>query len=810
MRIIYVLFFSLFHVALIAQSITGTVQDATGAPLEFAAVSLHKLSDSLRVMGTYTEANGNFELLGFKPGRYYLEISFVGSETYRSAALDLSSNAVVQHPSVQLKSETKMLQGATVIARIPLIVKKIDRTIVNPDAMIGVQGGTALDALERSPGVQVDADGGIKLKGRAGVQVFVDDKPTYLIGEELANYLRALPVGTVKQIELMTNPPAKYEAAGNAGVINIVTKKERTKGFTGSASTAMWQGRYNRTNHQLNLNFNSRKFGVFTNLGRADVQGFHDLNIYRYYKNPDGTAESGFEQNSYLKWMLASNTGRISIDYYATPQTTIGVTAKGILNPQEHNTTSTARVLNAQNVLTNRVEAENLSDRTFTNGTYNLNLRHSFPREGWSLTADVDYVTYNTTNDQKTENRFYNSSNQIQSIDGLLGAIPADIRIYALKSDFSRPLQPGAKLDMGLKAAFTKTDNLADYYTRLPDTTFRNNDLTNQFLYDEWINAAYLNASQTIKQWELQLGLRAEATNLTGNQLGNEVRPPVRFKRDYLNLFPTAYISYKCDTVDKHVLNINYGRRIDRPFFQDLNPFISPLDKFTYYTGNPGLVPTYAHTVSLAHTYKGKVTTTLSYGHTLDGINETLEIVNGIYYSRPNNVSTNRLINLSVEGSAPIAKWWNSVFYLEGGQNVFKSKLYTENLNSRGVYGIVQATQQFTLPRDYSIELVGNYQTKYVLAQLLLGNVGHVQVAAGKRLLAGKGNLRIRFSDIFFTNQPFGKINNLRLTDARWNGFLDSRGVTASFSYRFGKAVKGAKGKYDGSGSGDEQKRVKS
>ena len=804
--------FFCFMIHLQGQStLKGVVLDESGQALELATLTLFNASDTVVIKYTYSEANGTWSIDSIPTGTYIIQAELIGFQTFRSASLLLNKGKLVNYPEIKLGAKSQLLKGVTVTARTPLITKKMDRTVVNVDAMLGVEGGSVIEVLERSPGVQVDANGLIRLKGRAGVQIFVDDKPTYLSGDQLENYLRSMPAGSIKSIEIMPNPPAKYEAAGNAGVINIITKKEKTLGYTGNVQIAAYQGRYTRANNNLSLNLNTKKFGVFTNLGRRDVKGFHDLTIYRYYKNLDGSTQSSFVQNSYLKWAFGSNTGRIAIDYYATPRTTIGISANGTYNPQRHTTTSQSRIgSGVLDTLSNTVAAENISNRVFNNGTYNLNLRHQFPKEGYSITADADFAGYRTTNEQTTGNLVFDADKTLLSNDGLIGKVPSDIKIYAFKTDFSRPLQPGAKMDIGVKTAFTKTDNTADYQTKTPDTIYQNYDLTNQFIYDEWINAAYVNVSQEIERFSIQLGFRLEHTALKGNQLGNDVIENEQFTRNYLNLFPTLFLSYKVDTIDQHLWSFNYGRRIERPYFQDLNPFISPLDKFTFYTGNPNLVPTYAHQFSLAHTYQSKLTTTITYSLTRNGINETLEIRDDIYYSRPGNVSTNRQINISEEGTLPIKKWWNATFYAEVGHNAFDSKLYTEDLRSRGYYWLLQGTQQFPLKHDWTLELTGNYQSKYVYSQLVLGNVGQLGIGSSKRILNNKGNLKLSVNDIFFTNQPFGTINNLRLTDARWTGFMDTRGATLSFSYRFGKPLKGAKAKYEGSGSGDERKRVKS
>lgn len=220
------------------------------------------------------------------------------------------------------------------------------------------------------------------------------------------------------------------------------------------------------------------------------------------------------------------------------------------------------------------------------------------------LTADLDYLRYDNTLSQGFDNSSYLPNGMLINHDLLTGALPSAIDIYAAKTDYTHPLKSGLKLAGGLKTSYTQTDNIANYFYTVNQNTTPDYDKTNHFIYKENINAAYINASRDFKRLSVQLGLRFENTVSKGHQLGNVQKPDSVFKRNYNGLFPTVYLQYKLDTAGNQQISLNYGRRIDRPYYEDLNPFLAPLDKFTYYTGNPFLRPAYTQNIELSHTYK--------------------------------------------------------------------------------------------------------------------------------------------------------------------------------------------------------------
>ncbi|MBK7428927.1 MAG: TonB-dependent receptor family protein [Saprospiraceae bacterium] len=383
------------------------------------------------------------------------------------------------------------------------------------------------------------------------------------------------------------------------------------------------------------------------------------------------------------------------------------------------------------------------------------------------------------------------------------------MEIYAAKSDFTKIINKGSRFEAGYKFAFTNTDNEADYSTTIAEITTPDYDLSNRFLYKEWINAGYLNYTKSLGRFDFQLGLRLETTRLKGDQLGNIEKPESNFTRTYANLFPTFYTSWKMDSSANNVLIFSYGRRIDRPYFQDLNPFISPLDKFTFYAGNPDLLPTFSHNLSLSHSFKSIFTTTLDYSKTLDGINETLEIRDGIYYSRPGNISDAQVLSLSFELNLELRKWYSITSYLTYMYRSFESQLYTEILESSGTNYNVNLTNNFNFGKGWSADLVGFYTSDFIYAQLFIKGYGQLNAGVQKRLLNNSASIRLTVSDILYSRIGDGVINNLRLTDADWNSTFDSRAATLTFSWRFGNSSQ-KKQRHNSNGSSEEQNRVKS
>ncbi len=811
MKIILSLIFSLCSISLIAQTniqVTGSILDSDDNGVDLALVSLLNTSDSSFVKSEFTDQDGSYLLNIMEEGSYIIQVNLLGYKEYSERIEVVANNSRFEIPVIVLLSDTKMLDQVTIKAKVPFIERKMDRTVVTPDALISNAGSNALEVLEQAPGLSIDNNGSIMLKGRSGVAVFINDKPSYLSGTELENYLRALPAGSIKQIEIMENPPAKYDAAGNSGVINIIIKRNTLKGIHGNTSLSYRRSRYNGSNNSLNLNYNKDKVSLFANVYAGFYNSFQDLYINRYYRDENDVRLSSFAQNSFNRNNGKYINGKVGLDYYITDATALGISFKNVGQPGERGVDNTAIISDSDEIPLQRVTADNISESTFSNSLFNFYVNHSLDTVGSKISFDVDYVKYNTNNQQVFLNSIFDADEKLTYEDQIDGEIPSEIEIFAAKSDYSKPFADGSRFEAGIKSAITKTDNEVVYTNTIDGVTSPNYGLSNRFKYDEWINSAYINYNRALGPINIQSGLRLESTRLEGDQLGNVEIPDSSFSRSYTSLFPTFYAQTKLDSVGNNTLSFSYGRRIDRPYFQDLNPFVRPLDQFTFYGGNPNLLPTFSHNLSLTHSYKGVLNTSLSYSKTLDGISETLEIRDGIYYSRPGNIASGSSYTLSVDGSTAITPWYNFNTYVEVGHLTYDSQLYTEQLNSSGTYVYFSLNNTFQLGRGWKADIGGRYRSDLVAAQLLVKSYHVVNLGFQKKILNDKGNIKLSVSDLFYTRRGDGIINNLRLTDADWNSKYDSRNVTVTFSLRFGKSM-AKKQKYNSSGSDSEQRRVR-
>lgn len=801
--------------AQIAGAITGSIKEGGNQKtIESASINLLKASDSSLVKTSIADELGNFSFENVKLGQYLVSASAISHKKVYSQQLTIDSlNRMLIIPMMQLTPIEKKLQEVVVVSKKQFVERKIDKTIINPDALISNTGSTAMEVLEKAPGVSVDKDGNISLKGKQGVIIMLDGKPSYMSGADLANFLNNMPSSIVDVIEVMANPSSKYDASGNSGVINIKTKKNKQKGFNGSASLAYGQGIYSKTNNTINLNYRTGKINLFGTLSGNYRKSFQQLDINRRYTYDDKTLKSIFSQNtSKIRENFNYNT-KLGMDIYASKKTTLGVVFTGYYAPSQESGNSFSYPKNSVGQLDSIVTALRVEEGTWKNGAVNLNFQHNFDSTGKQLTADVDFLQYKSGRNQQFDNIIYNADQTKRYEDRLLGDLPSNIKIYSVKTDYTQQVLKGIKMDAGLKFSYVTTDNQADYFNEVDGIKSVDIKKTNRFQYNENINAGYINFSKTIKKWGLQVGVRIENTNYRGHQFGNEFMPEKdsAFKRSYTNAFPTAYISYNAN--EKNQFGLSLGRRIERPDYEDLNPFLFFLDKYTYEEGNPFLKPMYSSVFEFSHTYKQFLTTTLNYNHTKDLFSEVFRqnnepddsistIVTKGNYGITNNIS------LSVNAQLKISKWWTTMLYAEGRYLEFKGMLYGDNLDIKGTSFLVNMNNQFAFKKGWSAELSGFFRTKTQEGQLIINSLSQMDLGVKKDFLKNKGSLKLSLRDVYGPRKAQGVIN-FQNTEASFKQYNDSRVVTVSFNYRFGKPIKGVQKRRTG-GASDEQGRVKS
>ncbi len=696
----------------------------------------------------------------------------------------------------------KTLEQVTVIGHPPPIQRKHDRTIVNVEASVTNTGSTVLEVLERSPGVTVDRNGGITLNGKQGVLVLIDDRPTYLSGDDLNNLLSSMNAEQVAQIELFTNPPAKYDAAGTGGIINIKTKKSRNDGFNGNFTTAYGQGIYPKNNNTLVLNYRKGRLNAFFNYGLTAQKYLTDLYAYRKYYDDNHNVIGILEQPAYFTGTVVNNTVKTGLDYALSPATTVGLSLTGMDIHRNGNNTGHANWLEADGKVDSSILTTSIPKNTFRNGAINLNGRQRLSGKA-DLSADFDCLHYSMEGKQDFDNEAPgpNGYDEIYRDN-----IPTTIDILSAKADATIKVGPDATLLMGGKSSSSHTDNAATYQNFENQQWVKDDTRSNHFVYHENIQAVYGSMEGKVGRISYQGGLRYEYTAYTAHQSGNIQQQDSSVSRNYGSFFPTGYLSYKLDSLNSLALTI--GRRTDRPPFQTLNPFLYIINKYTYATGNPYLLPQYSWNFELNHQYGNLLTTTVSYNRINNYFSQIFlsDTTGTILYYTQGNVGKVDNFGISASLNLDPLRWWSLQLTA-----VFNHKIFS-GFNGNNYTSIISqlnlnVNNQLTLGNGYAGEISGFYTTRARndIQELLYPN-GQVSLGMSKSVLKKKGTLKLSYRDIFYTNAMEGLTSFPDATEY-FKLKRDSRVLSLSFSYRFGKSYKVTR---HVDGAGDEKERVQS
>jgi len=815
MKLIQLLSLTLFSVLLFnfanAQTnsgkVSGSVLDEGKKPLNGATVILLVAKDSTQVASQLAKPDGSFNFQNLKDNTYRVVATYIGYKSFRSGNVTVSQQSAVNLPAFILSPAGKTLNDVTVTAQRSYIQQKVDRTVVNVGALISNTGANALEVLEKTPGVQVDADGNITFKGKSGVLVMIDDKPTYLSAANLAIYLRSLPASSLNQIELMDNPPAKYDAAGNAGVINIKTKKNTTRGFNAVVSADLAQGHYGRMNESINLNYHVDKVNLFANVAYDQERTFRRLEIDRGYFDASGNQTSSLKDISYFRPTSNNTNIKAGMDYYVSPKTTWGVVFTGTISSDHDNSPVYSLLYGKNGELDSTINTQNISKNTFNSKGINLNYTHKYDSTGRTLNFDLDYIRDVSGSNQLFVNNTFLPNGTLTNSQTLSDNLPSTINIYSAKADYSHPLKGKAKLEAGIKSSYVNTNNAANYFNVVDGVSSIDYNNTNQFLYKENINAAYINFNKDFSRFSLQTGLRVENTNGDGHQLGNAEKADSSFANHYTNLFPTAYLSYNLDTAKHNVLVLSYGRRIGRPNYGSLNPFTFFVDEFTYFSGNPFLKPQFTDNYKLAYSFKNLFTVAVAYDYTTDVQGETIHNIGDVFISTTGNIGQLKTLNFSVNTNLQPAKWWTINLYAEVYNNNYQGQFYTGYLSQSKNTLDFNGSNQFTISKTWNAELSGFYDNGGVYGQFVTLPKGMLNAAIQKKVLNNKGSIKLSMRDILHTFNPSGTITNIADATATFHNSLDRQVATLAFTYSFGKSTN-TPPKRDTGGADSEQGRA--
>jgi len=768
--------------------ITASVRN-NQQPAENATVELRNAKDSSLVKLAITDKAGTADFENIRFGTYIIKVTMINFATQYSNTFSLSAEQTsVQVPSITLQPVTTQLGTVTVTGRKPFIQKLSDRIVVNVENSIVSAGSSAMDVLERSPGVNVDQNDNITLRGKSGVIIMVDGKPTPMTGADLANYLKGLPSSTIERIDIITNPSAKYDAAGNSGIIDIRMKKDQRLGVNGTFTTGYGQGVYPKTNAGGTFNYRNKKINLFGNYSYAYRIGLNHLLLDRnFYEN--GIYNGGDLKDNYSKSPVSSNTARIGMDIFPSKKTIIGFVVNGNFNHFTRKNDNSSTVLNPQRAATSTFNSFASNNDHVNNAVANINFKHTFDSTGKELTADVDYGVYDSKSLTVNATNYYKlDGTQLQPNYILNGDQNGELTLRTAKVDYVNPLGKGSKWEAGVKTSFVSSDNDAKFYDVSNGTPQNDVNKTNHFLYKEYNNAGYINFSRQFKKFDMQFGLRGEQTNIkTEQKMGN-----LKFDSGYFQLFPSAFFNYKLK--EDQTLGLSVSRRIDRPGYAQLNPFLFLIDVSTYATGNTALLPQLTWSYELSYTLKN-LNFSLSYSHTKDDQNITLARFKEVFPTIPSednvtvqipiNLKSSDYFGLSLSTPIKITKWWNMV----NNGNIYYQKFHGNfsgtTLNNGKPAADIRTNNTFTFKKGWTAELNASLNTGGQYGFMVLDPQWGLSTGVQKTLLKNKGTVRFNITDIFWTNLPKAVITYNNYIE-KWHAYRETRVANLTFTYRFG------------------------
>ncbi|MGI4834072.1 MAG: outer membrane beta-barrel protein [Janthinobacterium lividum] len=783
-------------------TVRGTVADEHGAPVELATVTLHRAADSVVVKTEFSDARGEFLLAAPAAGRYRLSVAQAGYARYWSAPLALAGSELRLGPIALPTSASTQLAEVTVTGRKPLFEHQLRGTLVNVADNPLSAGATALDVLGRAPGVTLGSGGSLSLRGRAGLQVVIDGRRTPLAGADLADYLRALPAEQIQSLELLTNPPAQYDAQGGAGVIVINLKKDQRLGTNGSANASYGQGRYGKFVGGLSFNHRGKNYNLYGNYAYAERQQYTDIDFARTFaelaRRPAASSLLTTDQVVHLR----SHTAKVGLDLNLSKRTLLGASVGGLVSDVRAYTDNQTQLLyGGPSPYTEHFSSANDLATHRPSLTANLNLKHSFAdsANARSLSADADVARYHTArlNDLTT---YFDAPSQAASL--LHGDQGNALLIRAAKVDYVQPLPHRLRLAAGAKATLITSDNNVTFATVVKGVSALDTAISKPFYYRENVNAIYANLSGVLAGIHLEAGLRAEQTNLRAEQ-----GPQLLREQRYLQLFPNLLLARNLSK--NHALALAVARRVERPNYQQLNPLRAYLDATSYTAGNPYLVAETTTSVELTHRYKNTFTTALAYARSSQPIVSLAQPApDGNYQvvNQPFNLSTRDFYTLTLTAPLALRKWWSLYANVLGYYNRYTGTVASTPLDRGGFGAELTANNSFVLPKGWSADVSGTYESRQVYNYQNIGDRGQLSVGVQKSLWHKQGTLRFNVTDVLYT-QPYRVTSTYATFSESYYSRLDTRVATLALTYRFGNS-KVAAARRRAAGAEDELRRA--
>jgi hypothetical protein len=775
--------------AVLAQTggqLTGELKDEKGQAMGFGTVAVLQGPQATVVTGGVTDATGKFAIKVPALGTYRLRVTAMGYAALETPPFEVTGAGYSKDfGSLALQPDAKALQEVKVQALRPTVVVQADKMVVSVEGTALAAGNTVYEVLAKSPGVFIDQDGNLQLNGKAGIRIMIDGKLTYLSGKELQTVLQGMSAENLKDLEIITNPSSKHDAEGTAGIININLKKNQLGGLNGSIYGGYQYNGMHGYSNGGNINY---KKGRWNSFATADVSRRTNMRTNTMNRLFQGeTSQVTYDQVGREEGNRYIPSLRLGTDYDLNKNHSVGMMANLMFLRADNEYQTESYMRNGNALQDTLISATNLINGQFVNATFNAHYLGKLDTLGTTLSADVDYVSLNDHRDSDYLN-FYKpvNTNAAARREVLSSLNTPSFNIYSAKVDFVKPIHPKTKLEAGAKASHVTSDNSLDFFRQKNGTPSLDLNRSNHFIYKENILAAYTNFSTSLgEKWSVQAGLRAEQTSGEGHLVNKDSTNT----RNYLNLFPSVFVSQQISK--DYQVTYNYSRRINRPRYDALNPFIFYLDPYTWATGNPYLRPQFTNSYQVTQTIKNTYNLTVAYAVTNDFIAEipVQDLANSTTTFGQRNVDEFKDLSATLVAPVKITKSWDISNNLTASHQDYTLLLAGKPLRNEQFFLYAQSTSNIQLPKNVRAELNLVYQgpSAYGLYKIA-GNWG-VDLGFKRSFLKDKMEVSLNATDLFRTRRIIGKANyNGNINE--FDQYFSQQSVRFNLRYRFNKGEK--------------------
>ena len=782
--LLLILVFGLSNVTTSAQNnLKGVVEDSNHSPLQGVTLMILNPADSSFLSGTITQTDGTFIIENLPQKEVLLEASMIGfKKKYQSIMLPEKTKV-----DIVMDEDIEQLKEVVVLGNRNQIQVEAGKTVVNLGiSPLGLQGN-ALDVLSKLPGVIIRDDGSVYLHGKSGVNVLINDKPTYLSGDNLINMLRSLSSTSVSKIELITHPSSKFDASGNSGIINIQTKQVRQQGVSLSAYLNIRTGKYLKGNSNITLALRKNKFNFYLDYSPFWGKNYLDVDSYRdYYDDSDLSKRMlrlGMTADRRLNYQ--SHFLRSGMDIDISDKTTFGTYITYNRYNERKNEITLSQFLSNSPKPDSTLRSDNVYDKLNTNLTGGVNL--SYNNKNLKGYASFDFQLFDHSTDQ-TQKSSFQLPGLLPVNDTLTGGINASIDLYSAQTNLDYRLSDIHTFSSGLKASFVTIHNRAHYVNYRQGSPIEYEKLNNTFSYSENIFGAY---AQLVSKWnprfQTEVGLRIEKTDIRGQQRNNT--KDSTYTQAYTDLFPSIQLKYKLS--DSHSLALLYGRRINRPNYRDLNPLIEINDRFLYDKGNTELKPETTENIELSYFLKNQYSVSLFYTYKNNPIAKSYLLgENNVTIVTPSNLSSAQGggIRIGVNNLNPTPWWTTNINFTATYKRFYWMAMGVKQVNER-ITPFIHVNNQFTLPLGWSAEITGYYNGNMAEGQALIHPIWTISGGVMKTFSRYNTTVRLYVDDIFKSDK-----NNIDIYSPKLNGSYterkDSRLLSVTVIYRFNSGSK--------------------